>query len=313
MTDLQEIIDDTVGRIRTTYIPHMQADLAKEEFNKLRRRGVTPTSALAVVVYGEAGVGKSATALSWMREFPVKRGTPCDVRPVAYARLTGGRCTYRSVAMELLNAFEDPVPPPSRMNTRELINLVITRIREQKTEFIFLDECELLVSPENHRVNHETAQWIKSVLNDSPCPFGFLGTPPVLDVVSSTDSLERRIDDKIEFSSYDWLKRDHRNEFRSVLATFDTLLAPLEPAGLAEMRMALNLHRATSGKIGYLPRLLGKAAETALLDGARTVQGNHLARAYDRSCHDAAARARNPFRTPDSGKLRGDTGMTTIN
>ena len=295
-----EEIAKAISALRDLYIPHLEGGRVIESLRRLTQYGSGGSSAAAGIICGDAGVGKTSALLAWMSGYPVVPDSPADIRKVALAKMTGGKTTFRTAALDLLRAFGD-FEVRARATAFDLIECLILRIRQQQTMLLAIDEAQLIVSSKEKRVLFDVLEWLKTLLNDSPCPLVFIGSEELLNCLHSNPSFYRRVEEVVVVRPYDWSDPAGRTDFRKLCAGIDHNIPHLRPAGLEEPEMATRLFLACGGKVGLLKRLLVTATQIALERDAESLTLELLAEAFTKS----GPEGKNPFVRRPNGRPEG--------
>ncbi|MEA1648795.1 TniB family NTP-binding protein [Nitrospirillum sp. BR 11164] len=296
MTLISSEIAEIAKHLKQLHISHPAADDAKTGFDWIMNYGRLGRSSSAMLLSGPPGSGKTSTVHSWMAGYQPIRGAQADERPVAYAKITGGSVTYRSIAMDLLNAFqEDPIIV--RRDTQQTLRQRIAYYaRVLKTSVLFVDEAQLIVSSHNQKVIREITEWLKTLLNDVESGFVFCGSDGFTDLFKTNTSLHRRCRVAVEMAPYG----RRSEEYASFLATWEHHATVLKPIGLPDPYWSHRLHVATDGFIGITADLLCDAAIHALEHGAGAIRLEDLAAVHERRFPGSTLKKTNPF-LPESG------------
>jgi len=272
------------------YVPHPWGDEGMRALNELRVDGRGATTAKGLIINGEAGTGKTAVFCAWMQHYPLAAGKPADHRPIAYAKIIGGRgeaLSYRSIAKDILAAFGDRVVG-IRETQSDLVERILSRARDQRTEVLAIDEAHLMLR------SSMAGEFSKSLMNEAPFALVFIGDETIMGVYDTNGSFERRIDEIVCMKTYEWTSTEDRRALRKILRQQDRQL-PFQ-SGLEAFELAGAIVSSARGNLGRQSRLLRKAFAHAVRRGASQIEWRHLELVHDRIDPRPKHRARNPFR-----------------
>ncbi|MDG3442875.1 ATP-binding protein [Nitrospirillum amazonense] len=291
MTFTPQEITQIANRLKSLHIPHESASAAHSGFDWIKNYGSLGSSSAGMLLTGPPGSGKTSTIHAWMGRFGTDRGARSDEKPVAYAKITGGPVTYRSIALDLLGAFGEEMIVLRRDTQQTLRQRIALYASVLKTSVLFIDEAQLIVSSKNEKVIREITEWLKTILNDVKVGFVFCGSDGFWEIFRTNDSLYRRCRILVEMKGYGVMD----GEFRSFLNTWDIVAKPLRQVNLADDYWARRVHAATGGFIGLTADLLCDAAIHALEQGADMLRLQDLAAVHERRFPGSTSRRTNPF------------------
>lgn len=236
-----------------------------------------------MLLIGKTRSGKSTILKRYAERHPPEFGGTCDRRPVVYIDVPS-KCTVKSLAETLLAKLGDPYPHKGSEPT--MTERVVWYLKAQQTELLILDEFQHLIDRRSQRLQYDTANWVKQLLNRMGRPILLAGLPSAADVLAADDQLEGRCAGQFPLHPFDWDDQSDRRCFRGILKKFDEQLRDrggfVNLSDLAYPETAFRIHQATGGLIGGVARLLTAAVRIAVPDGAPRVTPEILAQASSR-------------------------------
>jgi len=244
-----------------------------------------------LVITGETGVGKTTTlnkAIAW--DLSETGGVP-DEKVLKV--VVPSNCSVRGLAVALLDAMNDPAA--TRQITRwDLTGRAHKIITARKYRAIILDECQHMIESSTKAVIQEVSDWLKTLVENTGVPVVLCGLPQIQTIIESNKQLKRRVVGNIEMTPFDWANHDQRMDFKVFLKRLEEAL-PFKPAGLNEDRVARKLHYLSGGNIGFLWRLLYRAAEMTIVRGYDQLQYHVIGEAFEELRGSAEAEMQNVF------------------
>jgi hypothetical protein len=295
MCDLTEAsISAVTEKYRNIWAPHPFADRALSAFARTHRDRKGGNSAQAMMLVGPPGTGKSACAHSWISGIGAGPSAARLSDAALTIRLSGGSATPKSLGVDILNGLHEPGAERfTRYTAPNRINLLLERA---SIEVVILDEVQLIVTSESTEVRRRSLEFLKTILNDSPCAWILIGQLEAR-VMLENASFRRRTEEYCEMHPYDWAVPGDRDGWRAWLRTMDDpAFTPFATrAGLDELEFANAIHFASGGLIGEAASLIAKAAAEALSMNADRLQREHFALALDHRIGCRPDLKANPF------------------
>jgi len=245
------------------------------------RVGMRAPQCLAIL--GEAGVGKTTFARTWIQAASTRHEAASEeqqVKPYVYFRLPTP-ATPKGILAACLASLEDPSPFQGtewRM-TERLCQL----IRKTSVRMLFIDECQHLINRDTQRVRFASVELIEHIVKLTNLTIVLLGS---LDETSSifrmNPRLERLVGTIHILCPFEWNRNKPETilEFRSLMRAIDHHL-PFDLSGLDEEEMAYGMFYASDGILGWIMKLISYATQEALQENAATLSRSLLASAYD--------------------------------
>lgn len=156
-------------------------------------------------------------------------------------------------------------------------------IKDCEVEFIILDEFQHFLKPGNTKVNHDVADWFKSLMNATSSSFILFGTQDASHVLEDNDQLDRRFVNFIQIRPYGFKTTEEKAIFKELLHQFDLLLPFEESSNLNTNIMAKRLFQASQGKIYVIHQILSDATYYASKEDCKNIELKHFAKAFARN------------------------------
>jgi hypothetical protein len=296
---LKNILDDAERhkRIKALIIMNTRVDevLDQLEFLMAASGGTAEQTALLLAAPTRAGkttILKLFVALNP----PVVEGRSIS-RPVLFVP-TPAKPLVNDLAAAILTALGDP--DPTQGTEKERLRRIYELVAKQKTKVIIFDELQHLINRENDRVNHESGDWIKQLINDLGCAFVLAGTERVMRLFILNDQLPLRLDDPVfEMRPFRADDPEDCSANRGYLANWDKKIVDCgglrERSNLANKEFATRILLASQGWPGFEAKLIHAASKLAILGGDSRMHLHHFERVFDRLSLLMKRAGANPF------------------
>ncbi|WP_341914034.1 TniB family NTP-binding protein [Ferrovibrio terrae] len=236
----------------------------------LHQSGCGTTHAQCMGLFGPSGSGKTRLVRYYERTFmkSLRKTTYCEgdieieIKPLLFVECPA-RATVKGVAETLLTVLGDP--RPSRGSQQEMTQRILHLLRVRRTSLIVMDEFQHLVARSSNAVAaYETADWIKSLLNENICPIVLVGTDPAAEILKVNEQLQRRNFASFRIMAYSVSTEAEMKVFQNMLSGLEKALGLPLPSCLADEDLARRLHIASDGLIGRVTGLLDRALLLAI-------------------------------------------------
>jgi hypothetical protein len=294
--------DERVAFVESVFIEYPRLKKFVEAIDHCRRHSKIAAEPECIFIGGCSGAGKTTLLLHYVRQLA---GTLVDGRrsmPALLARVPA-RANEKTLVTALLRCIRDPAAEKGAAD-RQTARL-IRRMEDSMVEICLIDEFQHFVDKDSARVLKNVSDWLKNLIGESGRPFVLCGMPyaeHILDIPDN-EQLRRRVAARLILEPFGWHNKDQRTEFRSMLMMLDRRLriALGENSGLADVSMAYRLYCATNGRVGYVMRIIRRAAELAITRGKNALNLDLLAEAYNERMMSDFKEHPNPFLTDLSG------------
>lgn len=236
-----------------------------------------------VLLFGPPRVGKTTTVAYILQELLKRtRGLPDQEKgwyvPAIYITLDAEKdFDWKRYYLAILKALDDPfLERRKKATVLELQEAVESAIKHRRVEVIIIDEAQHLAKASKGANLQNQMDKLKHFQNELKVSHVLVGTYDMDSFRKVNAQLACRAVE-VHFSRYDARDEADKNDFRSVVWTFQRQLpVPKEPVLLEHWKL---LYDRTFGCVGLLKELLKRALAQALREGADTVTEDHLLRA----------------------------------
>jgi hypothetical protein len=172
---------------------------------------------------------------------------------------------------------------------------IIDRVEDCGVEMIILDEFQHFIDSDSHTVLGNISDWLKDLINVTKKPVVLVGMPYSEAVLRANPQLERRFSMRESLEPFGWGMPAKEGEFKSFLKHLDRQLPLLRRSHLSDHETAFRIYCATGGLIGYVMKLIRRAAILAIEGGTDRLDLGLLAESYAERLSSRAPRRTNPF------------------
>jgi type II secretory pathway predicted ATPase ExeA len=246
-----------------------------------------------LLITGLQGAGKTTLCREYARKYPRKTTREGQVIPVL-STFTPSITTKKSLPTKLLNALGDGAAEKGTSVTQTL--RIINRVADCGVEVIILDEFQHFIDSESHVVLVNISNWLKDLINETKKPVVLVGMPHSEVVLRANPQLERRFSMRENLDPFGWATTAEQDEFKSFLKHLDRRLPLSRRSNLSDDETALRIFCATYGLIGYVMKLVRRAAIMAIDRAADCLDLGLLAESYDERLAAGISGRVNPFR-----------------
>lgn len=279
-------LDAKKAHVRTMYVCPPAHQKILEKMEECARSSTRDPEPRCMLITGQTGAGKTTLAKQCLARHPVRREDSETVVPVLFLTMPA-RATLHSLASKMLFAIRDPgaFSGSTHLKTLRLLELM----HDCAVQLIVMDEGHHFFDKDDARIMENTMDWMKALILDSQIATIILGLAKTASIVAKNEQLSRRFAER-----HVLLPFDDGPEYRRFLSFVDADL-PLESAALSEDEMAMRIHEASDGTIGYVMRLIREAAIMALDEGLNRITLELLADSFDAYVATDKPNKKNPF------------------
>ena len=255
----------------------------------------TATYGAGILVIGESGAGKSTFARRLCARHPPVFTETATHLPTVYMRVPSVP-TEKSMGSALLEAMGHP----DRGGTATALRgRAIQLMRRCRVRRLIIDDFQDIPATRIKGVQR-MGDWLRAIIDATPCVVIAMGTPAALVVRDSNDQLQRRMQAIHHLLPFLYTSRDKatyldslRRWFR-LMASIDERLPMAEKSMLSSEELAPLLLTATNARFGHLSALLRQGVRCAVESGSERIEIPHLRTAFRRTFGSAADHG-NPF------------------
>ena len=255
----------------------------------------TVTHGAGVLVIGESGAGKSTFAGQLLERKPRILTPTATYLPTVYMQVPLAP-TEKSMCSALLAAMGHP---DLKGNAVDLGKRVVQLMRRCRVRRLIIDDFQDIPATRIKGVQR-MGDWVRRIIDATPCVVIAMGTPAALVVRDSNDQLQRRMQATVQLLPFVITgtnkNSDHSTARRwmKLLKSIDAKLPLAESSCLLDKSMAFPLIRATNARFGHLSALLKHGIKCAVEAGSERMDVVHLQKAFQRTFGTAADNG-NPF------------------
>jgi energy-coupling factor transporter ATP-binding protein EcfA2 len=246
-----------------------------------------------LLITGVQGAGKTTLCKAYARRYPRVQTREGRIIPVL-STFVPSITTKKSLPTRLLQALGDGAADRGTSVTQTL--RIIKLVRDCGVELIILDEFQHFIDSDSNSVLVNISDWLKDLINETEKPVALVGMPHSEIVLAANPQLERRFAMRESLEPFGWGAPAKEREFKLFLQHLDRNLPLLERGNFADHEVAFRIYCATGGLIGYVMKLVRRAAILAIERREEHVGVELLAESYDERLASRMPRRVNPFR-----------------
>jgi hypothetical protein len=246
-----------------------------------------------LLITGLQGAGKTTLCREYVRKYPRKITREGRIIPVL-STFVPSITTKKSLPTKLLHALGDGAAEKGTSVTQTL--RIINRVDDCGVEIIILDEFQHFIDRDSSAVLVNVSDWLKDLINETKKPVVLVGMPHSEVVLRANPQLERRFSMRESLEPFGWGTTAKQGEFKFFLEHLDRHLPLPKRSNLSDHEMAFRIFCATYGLIGYVMKLVRRAAIMAIDRATDCLDIELLAEAYDERLAAGISGRVNPFR-----------------
>lgn len=246
-----------------------------------------------LLITGVQGAGKTTLCKAYTRRYPRMQTREGRIIPVL-STFVPSITTNKSLPTRLLQALGDGAAEKGTYVTQTL--RIIKLVRDCGVEMIILDEFQHFIDSDSNVVLINISNWLKDLINETGKPVALVGMPHSEVVLTANPQLERRFAMRESLEPFGWGAPAKEREFKLFLQHLDRSLPLPERANFADHEVAFRIYCATGGFIGYVMKLVRRAAILAVERREDRVSVKLLAESYNERLASRKPRWVNPFR-----------------
>lgn len=249
-----------------------------------------------ILITGDRGAGKTTIMNTFASEYPRQITHEGITVPILKARVPAP-ASPKSLVTSLLDALGDPnsAKGSTTVQTIRLKKLLI----ECSVEMILLDEFHQFIDRDSYAILYGAADWLKNLIDDTKLPFALFGLGYSSVILTANEQLERRFSIREKIAPFVWKlpNKTAQNEplFFKFLKHLDNGLPFNKSSNLNSVEMAFRIYYATEGVVGFIMKLIRRAAFFAIEDDLESLNLKVLAKAYAERLAHRDLKRKNPF------------------
>ena len=278
--------------VRYPLFNHVRSQLRHcQTFSKI---AAEPECAL---ITGVRGSGKTTMLDSYAAEYPRIITSEGVIVPVLTVRVPTPAST-KNLVTEFLDSLGDPNPAAGSVHAQTI--RLRSLIKECKVELIMLDEFHQFLDRDSYSILYEMTDWLKNFIDKTKLPFALWGLTYSNIILKTNEQLERRFSIREKITPLAWTPHNGQqiNEatFFKFLKYLDDGLPFVERSRLDSEEMAFRIYYATNGIVGFIMKLIRRAAFFAIEKDLPALNLKVLAKAYEERLSHNDQKRKNPFK-----------------
>lgn len=246
-----------------------------------------------LLITGVQGAGKTTLCKAYTRRYPKTQTREGRIIPVL-STFVPSITTKKSLPTRLLHALGDGAAEKGTSVTQTL--RIIKLVRDCGVEMIILDEFQHFIDSDSNVVLVNISNWLKDLINETGKPVALVGMPHSEVVLTANPQLERRFAMRESLEPFSWGAPAKEREFKLFLQHLDRGLPLVKRSNFADHEVAFRIYCATGGLVGYVMKLVRRAAILAVERMEERVGVELLAESYDERLASRRPQRVNPFR-----------------
>ncbi|CAG1007753.1 hypothetical protein ANRL4_03792 [Anaerolineae bacterium] len=280
-----------IYRIRIWY-PRMRA-IYDEVVRAYEINPITPDPE-CVALLGGFRTGKTTIVESFCSHHPrqvLKESTQVPVLKVVMP----AKASMGNLLTTMLAALGDPLADRGSIGTKQ--HRLQRFIVDCGVQMMILDEANHFVDRDSERVLHDVSNTMKSLIKEHNVACVLVGLPYTEEVLRVNEQFGSLFGDPHQLEPFRWDEEQSTTieEFRLFLRQVEQQLPLAVRTILTSREMAWRCFVATQGKVGYIMRLLRRAAESAILQDEPGLSKPLLYEAFERTLAGHRRGLPNPF------------------
>lgn len=264
--------------IESILVPHDGFAEALNQMQQIYEVSGAVTESVGKPLLAPSRAGKSRVIEEFKKSHPSKRTADGLIVPVLSVKVPS-KPTVKGLVEVLLAKLEDPNAYTGTENQKTA--RLKTLLSETSTQVMVLDEFQHFVDKSSMKVQHQLADWLKVLLDESGVAIVVVGLESATAVLDQNEQLEGRFLTPARLSRFDWSNKDQRSEFLAVLDAFESVLRGyVDLPEIANTNMGFRLYVATGGLIGYLTLFLKMLVWNAVFSNASKLTLQDFSKAY---------------------------------
>jgi hypothetical protein len=280
-----------IYRIRVWY-PRMKG-IYDEVVRAYEMNPVTPDPE-CVALLGGFRTGKTTIVESFCSQHPrqvLEENTHVPVLKVVMP----AKASVGNMLSTMLVALGDPLADRGSIGAKQ--HRLQRLLNDCRVQMMILDEANHFVDRDSQRVLHDVSNTMKSLIKEQNIACVLVGLPYTEEVLRANEQFGSLFGDPHTLEPFQWEEDQPETveEFRMFLRQVEQQLPLTSRSFLASREMAWRCFVATLGKVGYIMRLLRRAAEAAVQHEETGLSRTLLHEAFKRTLAGNRRGLANPF------------------
>lgn len=231
-----------------------------------------------MLFYGATRVGKTTIIDQFCKQIDEAQTSQEQTSNVVSVQVPAS-CTPKALATELLVAFGDPLADKGTMPN--MTRRVAHYLAELNVSMVILDEFQHLIESKSETVLYNTAEWLKSIVNQASCPFLFCGMPTIENVIASNKQLSGRVKERVSLPSLKFDTPEDQVRVQTLLGLFSKELMFENATVIASESFAKAILIASEGALGRIVNILELTCLNALREASCRLEKHHFNEAIE--------------------------------
>ena len=278
--------------LRRHFINTPQARHAFDRLGEIHQDALRAKTSRGLMVLGPSGSGKTTALKQYVNTAFPTLWEPGKFRRALRVEIPSSP-SKKSLAMAILQAFDDPLATTSSHSAEKKVARVVTLLKNLHTEVLILDEAQHLVDYKRN-TTYEAADWIKSLMNESEVTVVLVGLKRTQKLLWANEQLRRRFCAIVDFERFCLETQEGKQEFAMLIHSIRNIL-PVPCVTFTTDDMLRRLHLSSFGLIDYLIKVLDRSVWMVQSGRVPGIDQSVLAAAFRDEVWDEAPVERNPF------------------
>lgn len=284
--------EQKIAQVNKIYVVYPRHQSILERIEKCHRYSSFSAEPECMFIKGRTSAGKTTISKAHLKRHPSSISKEKRVVPVLSA-IIPAPATVKGVVTDMLDALGDPLAERGTIASQTL------RLRRYlddcAVEMIILDEFQHFIDRDSLVVLKTVADWLKNLINATKRPIILIGLPEAEEVLNANEQLSRRFAHRVELLPFQFGNEEQILEFYKFLQYLERMLPLQEASNLASSNLAPRIFYASDGYVGYVMKLIRKAAIAAIERGLEKLDLDLLSEAYEEYLKADKPGKTNPF------------------
>ncbi|NOU63224.1 AAA family ATPase [Paenibacillus sp. LMG 31461] len=280
-------IKQSLDAVKNIVVYHGKFNNAINEVRRCHLVSIGSKKPELLFLHGDYGTGKSTVLGKYVEKYPRYDEGNKTIVPVLIVEIPAN-AKPKDVASKFLFELGDPFysKGTEKVQTCRAISMAI----KCRVQMVIFDELQHALETETQKVLRQTADWIKSFVNEVKVPVILCGMTDSEKIFKANPQLASRFKRKVELTPF---KPD--KQFQSFLQKIDESLPFQRLANLSDIKMAMKLFYVCKGTPRILLKLLEEAVGIAAQLNQSRLSEFDLFEAFNRLDFSDRPKIINPF------------------
>lgn len=281
-----------IAQVNKIYIVYPRHQAILDRVEKCHRYSQFSAEPECMFIKGHTSAGKTTILEAHVSNHPHSMIGGVRKTPVL-SSIISSPATVKAVSTDLLDALGDPLAERGSVASQTM--RIRRYMNDCDVEIIFMDELQHFIDRDSEKVLKTVSDWLKNLINTTRRPIILTGLPEAEAVLNANEQLSRRFAHRVELLPFGFKTKDQILEFYTFLKLLEEKLPLDEASHLASSNLAPRIFYASDGYVGYVMKLVRKAAIAAIERGSKKLDRDLLAEAFDEHVKADKPGKINPF------------------